>query len=132
MESRWYEKAKAFGKLGRHKVAIHCCDRGIEANPRDAKLWCFKGMTLEKLGRHEEGMRCYDRAIDINPFFATAWFNKAAILGNFGRYREALACFEEAHRQGHPRAAQAAEECLVILGKTTGRSTGKLPKRKQL
>jgi len=102
--------------MGRLKVAIHCCNRALEANARDADAWFYKGVTLDKLGRHQEGVTCYDRVIDINPFHAKAWFNKAATLGNFGRYREALACFEEANRQGHPRAAQAAEECKEMLG----------------
>jgi pentatricopeptide repeat protein len=78
--------------------------------------WFYKGVTLDKLGRHEEGLACYDRVIDINPFHAKAWFNKGATLGNLGRYREALACFEEAHRQGHPRASDAADQCREMLG----------------
>lgn len=116
MTSRWYEKAVQFGNMGRLKVAIHCCNRAIEGNPRDVDAWFYKAVTLDKLGLHEEVLACYDRVIDINPFHARAWFNKGATLGNLGRYRQALSCFEEAHRQGHPRAAAAAEECRDALG----------------
>lgn len=115
MESRWIEKALAFGRLGRHKVAIHCLDRAIESDERDVEAWFYKGLTLEKLGRHDESIKCYDRALDINPFYAKAWYNKGAVLGNFGNYRKALRCFEEAHRQGHPKAGDAIDACKSEL-----------------
>ena len=117
MPSRWYEKGIQFAKLGRHKVALHCCDRALEFNPKDDLAWLLKGMTLEKLGQREEAVRCYERATDLNPSLTQAWYNRGALYGNFGHYRKALGCFEEAHRQGHPNAAKAIDSCYEMLSK---------------
>ena len=115
MPSRWYEKGMQFAKLGRHKVALHCCERALEVNENDDSAWLLKGTTLEKLGKREEAIICYDRATDIDPSSTLAWYNKGALLGNLGRYRRALGCFEEAHRQGHPNAAKAIDACHEML-----------------
>ena len=118
MVRRWMDKALAFEKLGRHKVANHCLDRAIEVDSHDSEVWCFKGVILEKMGKHEEAIECYEEATNINPFHALAWYNRGAALGNFGRYRQALSCFEEADRQGHPKAATAARACQRELARS--------------
>jgi len=117
MSSRYYAKAVDFVKLGRLNVALHCLDRALDLNPRDAEVWLYKGVLLGKLGKHEEELKCYDKAVEIDPNNPKAWYNRGAVLGNFGRYREALPNFEEAQRKGHPRAAAAIEDCQNELKK---------------
>jgi tetratricopeptide (TPR) repeat protein len=102
-------------KLGRYKVALHCCDRALELNPNDWQILLLKGMMMEKLGQYEEALACYTRAVETNPRSPQAWYNKGAVHGNFAQYRKALGCFQEAERQGHPDAAAAIKECQEAL-----------------
>jgi len=117
MESSWFEKAMSFMKLGRHKVALHCCERALELNPRDWEILILKGGIMEKEGDYQEALRCYERATEANPRSAHAWYNKGAAYGNFGQYRKALGCFQEAERQGHPGAAAAIKDCQEALSR---------------
>jgi tetratricopeptide (TPR) repeat protein len=117
MENPWYTKAVGFVKLERYKVALHCCDRALEINPRDWEILILKGGIMEKLGEHDEALKCYDRATEANPRSAQAWYNRGAALGNFGQYQKALGCFQEAQRQGHPNAADAVKECQEALSR---------------
>jgi tetratricopeptide (TPR) repeat protein len=117
MADSWLEKAISFLKLGRHKVALHCCERALELNPRDWEVLILKGGIMEKEGDHMEALRCYERATEANPRSATAWYNKGAAYGNFGNYQKALGCFQEAERQKHPGAAQAIKECQEALAR---------------
>jgi len=117
MTNRWYDKAVEFGKLGRYVVALHCCDRAIETNPRDDLSWGYKGMTLEKLGRHEEAVECFDKALEIDPYFADALLCKGGALVKLGKFRDALPCLEEAHRlTGIPLALEGINVCKQMLG----------------
>lgn len=135
MESKWLNKALEFMKLERYKVALHCCDRGLETNPRDYQLLILKGNIMEKFQEYHKALECYEAATDANPKSSHGWFNKGAIYGNFGQYRKALGCFQEAHRQGHPNATEAIRQCQDALsreemplkpkGPAPGRSRGK-------
>ena len=117
MPSRWYEKAVEFGKLGRFNVALHCCNRAIESNPRDDLAWGYKGMTLEKMGRHDEAIDAFDRALELDPYFADAMLCKGGALVKLGRFQEALPVLEEAHRIGNfPIALEGIKACKEMLG----------------
>jgi len=117
MENKWLSKALEFMKLERFKVALHCCERGLQINARDHQLLILKGNIMEKFGEYHKALDCYDAATEANPKSAQAWFNKGAIHGNFGQYRKALGCFQEAHRQGHPNATEAIRQCQDALSR---------------
>jgi tetratricopeptide (TPR) repeat protein len=117
MERIWHSKAVAFMKLERYKVALHCCDRGLEANPKDWEILLLKGIILEKLGQYADAMGCYRRVVDVNPHSGQAWYNLGAAHGNFGEFRKALGCFQEAERQGYPNATAAIKMCQETLSR---------------
>jgi tetratricopeptide (TPR) repeat protein len=115
-ERVWYNKGLALEKVGLVKEALFSYDQVLEINPLNEQAWLDRGGALVKLGRAQDALASCDRALKINPRYARAWLNKGAMLVNsFNRYREALACFEQAHRLGHPQAAQAIAFCQQML-----------------
>jgi len=92
----WYNKGVCLGSLGCHEEAIHCYDKALELDPRDAPTWTNKGNSLNSLGRYEEAIHCYDKALELDPHDVIAWTNKGNSLTSLGRYEEALGFFDKA------------------------------------
>ena len=68
----------------------------LEGSPKNADLWCMKGVALGSSGDHLGALECFDRAIDLNNEFFSAWYHKGVALTVLGRYPEAVAAYERA------------------------------------
>ncbi|MBI5395582.1 MAG: protein kinase [Verrucomicrobia bacterium] len=114
-DAAWFQKGNVLCAAGWPGEALVCYDRAVQLNPCHEPAWLKKGETLGVMGRKMDEVVCYDRALEINPRNASAWYDKASLLcSNFHRYSEALGCFEQAHKLGHPRAAEGMAMCRPL------------------
>lgn len=131
-DAAWFQKGSVLFAAGWPGEAITCYERAIQLNPRHEQAWLKKGEALGAMGRRLDEVLCYERALEINPRNATAWYDKASLLcSSLHRYSEAMSCFEQAHKLGHPRAAEGVAMCrpLVTLVEQTSHLTSFHPKR---
>lgn len=77
----------------------------------DADAWDKRGVMLLHLRRDNESFESLQRAVELNPQLAEAWFLMGTILYAYGRYEQGAAHLENAHRLGHPRAADLLRQC---------------------
>ena len=53
----WAAKADILCSLGMHEVAIRCCDRSLELNPKNVLTWVTKGEASRNSERTKMQMR---------------------------------------------------------------------------
>jgi Flp pilus assembly protein TadD len=71
----WAAKADILCSLGMHEVAIRCCDRSLELNPKNVLTWVTKGEALKKLGKNEEADAAFAKARSLTDIAKSAQWN---------------------------------------------------------
>lgn len=98
------EKGMALLDKNKYREAIHCFNKALVLDSRNATAWYGKVIAYDKLGNMTEAIECLDEATKISPedkaFFDNQvkdiFNNKGINLAEQQEYESALACFESA------------------------------------
>ncbi|MEW6280983.1 MAG: tetratricopeptide repeat protein [Candidatus Eremiobacterota bacterium] len=98
-----FHKAEAHFAANRLKEALQEYDKAIQADPRFAKAWLFKGDCWFRMGDHDKAITCYRKAIALDPqdfqayrFLGDVLERKYAKTNQVALLDEAIACYEKA------------------------------------
>lgn len=95
--------AKTYRSLGRalqikkqYDSAINAFDKAIEADPKDAAVFNFRGNSYQSLGRYDRAVQDYLRAIQLDPRLAAAFYNLGLTYSTGRDYQHALEAYDQA------------------------------------
>ncbi|MGA9097736.1 MAG: tetratricopeptide repeat protein, partial [Methanotrichaceae archaeon] len=64
-EDAWMNKGRALYFLGKIAESIKCCDKVIELNPKNAKVWAIKSVAFKALHRYDEAEAAIMKAKEL-------------------------------------------------------------------
>lgn len=88
-------RAAAYDRLGRHKMAFEECDLALQARETVTALYC-RAAAYSKLGDHQRAVEDVSRALELSPENYRLYFARAVFHQRLGQHREALTDFEKA------------------------------------
>jgi lipoprotein NlpI len=74
--------------------ALHFADKAVEAGPRDARLYLFRGQLRGALDRHADAIADFDRCLELDPKRAEAYDHRGSEEFKLGKIRESLDDFD--------------------------------------
>ena len=74
-EAKSLEKALGFAKQGRYDEAIPYYDQAIALNPKNAKVYSWRGYSQYRNEHYRDAIASFEQAIDLDPKLAEAHFN---------------------------------------------------------
>jgi hypothetical protein len=106
-------------ELGKYKEGAELTARALEMFPKQAELWCHRGICLSDLCRYREALDCFEAGLEIKPRWGHLWGNKGRTLKVMGRHAEALACYDYAiqYAPSEPTPHHNKANCLLELGR---------------
>jgi serine/threonine protein kinase/exonuclease VII small subunit len=121
----WIERGDELFNQQRHREAIACYDKALQAIPDEYMVWFKRSMALENLHAYDEAVESYDRVLQIQPDDYLAWFKRGKALEHLQRHEEASHCYDRVieiqpdnywawHDKGRVlEAAQSLEEAVA-------------------
>lgn len=88
-------KARKALDAGKPAEAIELAGKAIEAEPRRATLYVFRGALFEQQKEHEKAVADFSRAIELDPKFADAYDHRGSEQFKLGHIKESLADFDQ-------------------------------------
>src|SRR6476661_1572382 len=85
----------------RIEASISDCDRILQSEPDNYKVWHIRGHLLAQIERYEESIASYDKALKIKVDDCDSWFERGYVLSDMSRDREAIASYDKAIEFGH-------------------------------
>lgn len=95
-EEAHLEVIQAAAKLGKVKLALRACDRGLRELPGNVGLLLLKAKLFSDQGSQGDALRTYEKAISAEEGNFEAWKGSAVCLFTLRSYREAETAFERA------------------------------------
>lgn len=80
--------------MGDFQAAFDCCGEGLDANPRNLRLWNTAGVIYFNRGEYQAAAEAFERAVSLNPWYGDALYNLRDTyerLGNADGQRECAA-----------------------------------------
>jgi lipoprotein NlpI len=74
--------------------ALHFADKAVEADPKDAGSYLFRGQLRGALDRHAEAVADFNRCLELDPNRAEAYDLRGSEQFKLGKIRESLADFD--------------------------------------
>jgi tetratricopeptide (TPR) repeat protein len=81
---------------GRYAEALAYCERVLQFDPDQGRLWVEYGWALLGVGRSREGLEALARALSLNPGSPDRWVKYGTALLGEGHAREGLGAFVQA------------------------------------
>jgi tetratricopeptide (TPR) repeat protein len=103
-------------RTGRPAEAVEICQRVLQADRRNADIWCFLGVVQRAAGATEQAITSYQEALRLRPTFPEAWNNLGNALIILGRLEEAATAFEQVLRL-NPNSPEAHNNLGALLRK---------------
>lgn len=69
---KYENKSNALINLNRFEEALICCDKYLNLNQKNEKMFYAKGFVFIKLGKIEEAKNCFYEALELNPNYEEA------------------------------------------------------------
>ena len=108
-------RARAFGRLDRHALALQDWDRLIVLRPKDSQGHVGRGNSLDALKRYEEAVTAYDRALELSPRNGVILNRRALAKRALKRFDEALRDFDQLLEDSPNFTAGHYNRGLVLL-----------------
>jgi len=80
----YYNRAKAYNRLGRHRTAIEDYDRAIKINPGYSRAYLSRGSSYASLGEYEQAVKDFTTAIILAPDDPRGYQNRARAYSLLG------------------------------------------------
>ena len=109
------DRAVAYARLGRTKLAIDDFNRAAQLFPEYAPIYNNRGSLLLALGYPEEAIKDFNRAIVLAPGYAAALGNRAGAYSQVGHNEQAIRDYTRAVRLLPQAAAPLAGRGRVHL-----------------
>ncbi len=93
--SRCYLGSALMG-LSRLEEALHCYDRAVALDPRDAGAHLNRGQALHALGRLSEALLSHDLVLELRPDFIEGVLSRARVHGDMSNATLAIADYDRA------------------------------------
>jgi protein O-GlcNAc transferase len=93
--SRCYLGSALMG-LSRLEEALHCYDRAVALDPRDAGAHLNRGQALHAIGRLSEALLSHERALELRPDFVEGVLSRARVHGDMSNGALAIADYDRA------------------------------------
>jgi lipoprotein NlpI len=74
--------------------AVELAGKAIALDPKDARLYLFRGSLREALGRHDDAIADFDKCLEIDPKNPEAYNHRGSEQFRRGKIAEALADFD--------------------------------------
>ena len=81
--------ANVYESSGMYLEAVSACDRALQLDPENARLWREKGKMFRKAGRYEAADAAYNMSLDINSENPDILAERGDICRKLGKYHEA-------------------------------------------
>jgi len=108
-------RARAYGRLDRHALALADWDRVIALRPKDSQGYMGRGASLDGLDRAADAILAYDKALELSPNNAVVLNRRALSKRTLKRYDEALRDFEALSEVSPNFAAGHYNRGLVLM-----------------
>jgi lipoprotein NlpI len=88
------DQARGAWKKGDSAKALELAGKAIALEPKDARLYLFRGSLSEALNRHDEAIADFDKCLEIDPKNAEAYNHRGSEQFRRGKIAESLADFD--------------------------------------
>jgi tetratricopeptide (TPR) repeat protein len=95
--------------------AIMYCDKLLQINPRQGKVWDEKAFALRSLQRMKDALDCCEEGIAHDPNAVRLYYTHGRLLYDLKRYREALGAFEKYVALAPPEYADVVATAKVYI-----------------
>jgi len=101
------EKASAAFTKGQRDEAVALANQAIQQEPKNARLYHFRGSLYEGMQKHAEAITDFDKAIELNPKLADSYNRRGSEQFKLGKIAESLTDFDKflelkpAEKSGH-------------------------------
>lgn len=85
----WEERAYALAVTGKND-GIGAFNESIELNPRNAKIFYYRGLAYANIGDSQQAIKDYSKAIEIDPNYAEAYGDRGKTYADIGNYQQAI------------------------------------------
>src|SRR5262249_1840013 len=89
-------------QLKRYDECIRDSSLLLDADPRDATAYFFRGTSFMNTGRVAEAVDDLRRAVAVNPGLGSAWYNLSVLYRQTGAAGAALEAAQKAKESGYP------------------------------
>ncbi len=81
--------ANVYESSGMYMEAVSACDRALQLDPENARLWGKKGKMFRKAGRYEAADAAYSMSLGINSENPDILAERGDVCRKMGKYHEA-------------------------------------------
>jgi Flp pilus assembly protein TadD len=99
-------------QLERYDECIRDASTLLDADPRDANAYFFRGTSFMNTGRTAEAVDDLRRAVALNPGLGSAWYNLSVLSRLAGDPGTALAAAQKAKESGYPVTSAYLEQLM--------------------
>src|SRR5262249_43195509 len=87
-------KAGTALRAGKTDEALALADKAVEADPKSARAYAFRGSLYEALRRFPAALADLDRAVELDPKMAAAYDQRGSVHFKLGNLDKSLADFD--------------------------------------
>ncbi len=115
----WAKLGSLCGQAGLFEATIQCCQRALQADPKNASAYSSMGNALLALGHSEQALEVSRRAVALMPDDAAMHFNYAVALRSMASYEAAIKHYQAtlALRPDDAMAHHMLATCYQATGK---------------